>query len=243
MINREIPQLFEIKDSLGPLESEIMKVIWRKNKTDVREVTESIRKKKPIAYTTVMTIMDTLFKKGFLTRQKVGKAYQYNSVAPRTLFFKNALFSTINDLIENYGRARVILSTLRFNTSLIKQLKTPTISVAKISRYKQVWFWRNKTSVGYGMTFTLLGTVLLYSIWDLFQNLQFFGTTEYINLAFSEPTLVIERLNLITLAVIESLPVVNISATIVFFILFVLVGKKLNKITDRNIFPRLGGLA
>ena len=243
MRNEKIPQLFKIKDSLGPLESEIMKVIWRNNKTDVREVTENLRKKKPIAYTTVMTIMGTLFKKGFLTRQKVGKAYQYSAVAPKTIFFKNALFSTIIDLIENYGRAWVILAALRFNTSFVKQLKIPTISVAKISRYKQVWFWRNKTPVGYGMTFTLIGIILAYSVWDLFQNLQFFGTTEYINLAFSEPTLVIERLNLIALAIIESLPMLNLSATIVFFILFVLVGKKLNKITDRNIFPRLGGLA
>ena len=235
MVNKKIPQLFEVKESLGPLESEVMKIIWRKNKTNVREVTEAIRKNKKIAYTTVMTIMDTLFKKEFLTRQKVGKAYQYETVAPKNIFLKNTLLPIVSDLIENYGRARVILATLRFNISLVKQLRTPTISVSRISQYK--------TPIGYGMTFTLLGTILLYSVWDLFQNLQFFGTMEYINLAFSEPTLVIERLNLITLAVVESLPMLNLSATIIFFVLFVLVGKKLNKITDRNIFPRLGRLA
>ena len=235
MVNKKIPQLFEVKESLGPLESEVMKIIWRKNKTDVREVTEAIRKNKKIAYTTVMTIMDTLFKKEFLTRQKVGKAYQYKTVAPRTVFLKNTLSSVMIDLTETYGRTQVLLTTLRFNTSLVRQLKTATTSVAKISQHR--------TPIGYGMTFTLLGTILLYSVWDLFQNLQFFGTMEYINLAFSEPTLVIERLNLITLAVVESLPMLNLSATIIFFVLFVLVGKKLNKITDRNIFPRLGRLA
>ena len=233
MSNRKEPQLFEVKKTLGPLESEIMKVIWSNNKTDVREVTEAIRRKKQIAYTTVMTIMDTLFKKGFLTRQKVGKAYQYNAVASRTIFLKNALFSTINDLTENYGRARVILATLRFNTPLVKPLKTSTISVARISQYK--------TSIGYGMTFTLLGTILAYSVWDLFQNFQFFGTTEYINLAFTEPALVFERFNLIFLAIIESLPLMNISATAIFTVLFMLVGKRLSKILDKNIFG-LGGL-
>ncbi len=235
MINRKIPQLFEVKESLGPLESEVMKIIWSSNKTDVREVTEAIRKKKPIAYTTVMTIMDTLFKKGFLTRQKVGKAYQYNAVAPRAIFFKNALFSTINGLIENYGRARVVLATLRPNTSFVKQLRIQAISAAKISQYK--------TPIGYGMAFTLLATILPYSVWDLFQNFQFFGTTEYINLAFTEPALVFERFNLIFLAIIESLPLMNISATVIFTVLFILVGKRLSKILDRNIFPRLGGLA
>ena len=235
MVNKKIPQLFEVKESLGPLESEVMKIIWSRDKVGVREITEVIRKKKPIAYTTVMTIMDTLFKKGFLTRQKIGKAYQYKTVAPRAVFLKNALSSVMIDLTETYGRTQVLLATLRFNTSLVVQLKTVTTFVAKISQYR--------APIGYGMTFTLLAAILLYSIWDLFQNLQFFGTTQYISLALSEPTLIFQRLNLITMAIVESLPIINISATAVFFVLFVLVGKKLNKITDRNIFPRLGRLA
>ena len=70
MVNKKIPQLFEVKESLGPLESEVMKIIWSRDKVGVREITEVIRRKKPIAYTTIMTIMDTLFKKEFLTRQK-----------------------------------------------------------------------------------------------------------------------------------------------------------------------------
>lgn len=234
MVNKKIPQLFYVKESLGPLESEVMKIIWSRNKVGVREITEVIRRKKPIAYTTVMTIMDTLFKKGFLTRQKVGKAYQYKTVAPRTVFLKNSLSSVMIDLAETYGRARVLLATLRFSTSLVRQLKTVTTSVAKISQYR--------TPIGYGMTFTLLAAILLYSVWELFQNLQFYGTTQYISLALSEPALIFQRLNLVTLAIVESLPIMNISATAVFFVLFVLVGKKLNKITDRNIFPRLGRL-
>jgi len=49
----------------------------------VREVLEDLRQERTIAYTTVMTVMDNLHRKGFLTRELVGRAYQYEAAQTR----------------------------------------------------------------------------------------------------------------------------------------------------------------
>jgi predicted transcriptional regulator len=68
----------------GELEAEIMNRLWaRAAPTTVREIVDELQRERPIAYTTVMTVMDTLFKKGWLRRQLDGRAYRYESVATR----------------------------------------------------------------------------------------------------------------------------------------------------------------
>ena len=49
----------------------------------VREVLEDIHKERPIAYTTVMTVMDNLYRKGLLARRMEGRAYQYRPARSR----------------------------------------------------------------------------------------------------------------------------------------------------------------
>ena len=60
---------------LGALESEMMERIWRSGETSVRDVHATFEER--LAYTTVMTTMDRLYKKGMLQRRKVGKAFLY----------------------------------------------------------------------------------------------------------------------------------------------------------------------
>lgn len=62
----------------GDLESVVMDQMWsRAGKATVREVLEDLQQTRDIAYTTVMTTMDTLHRKGWLGREKHGKAYHY----------------------------------------------------------------------------------------------------------------------------------------------------------------------
>ena len=49
----------------------------------VRELFDELRGQRPIAYTTVMSTMDNLHRKGWLKRDKDGKAYRYTAVASR----------------------------------------------------------------------------------------------------------------------------------------------------------------
>jgi predicted transcriptional regulator len=60
---------------LGNLESELMERVWRRGELSVRDLHAELAPR--LAYTTVMTTMDRLYKKGMLQRRKVGKAFLY----------------------------------------------------------------------------------------------------------------------------------------------------------------------
>ena len=62
---------------LGPLEIQVMEVIWTDGESSVRDVVEKLGNK--LAYTTVMTTLDRLFKKGLLDRHKSERAFLYSS--------------------------------------------------------------------------------------------------------------------------------------------------------------------
>ena len=70
--------------TMGELESAIMDLIWSTDTpATVRDVLERMDRQPPLAYTTVMTVMDNLHRKGFLTRVKQGRAYLYEPSKPR----------------------------------------------------------------------------------------------------------------------------------------------------------------
>ncbi len=62
----------------GDLESAIMDVMWAAERPfAVRDVRERMSYPRPVAYTTVMTVMDILYRKGVLRREKDGRAWRY----------------------------------------------------------------------------------------------------------------------------------------------------------------------
>jgi BlaI family transcriptional regulator, penicillinase repressor len=60
---------------LGPLEERLLEALWERGNATVRELLEVGYK--DLAYTTVMTTLDRLFKKGLLTREAEGRAFRY----------------------------------------------------------------------------------------------------------------------------------------------------------------------
>jgi predicted transcriptional regulator len=69
-------------DELGHLESTVMEALWRQGAGNVRDV--GARLGRPLAYTTVMTTLDRLFKKGLLDRRKQDRAFVYSPRYSRT---------------------------------------------------------------------------------------------------------------------------------------------------------------
>jgi predicted transcriptional regulator len=64
--------------ALGDLEVEVMRRIWaRRQPVTVRDVLGDLQAERPVAYTTVMTVMGNLQKKGWLRRHADGRAYRY----------------------------------------------------------------------------------------------------------------------------------------------------------------------
>ena len=64
---------------LTPLELDIMKAVWHASPITVRDVQEAIRPSRNLAYTTVMTIMDRLYHKGFLKRTLQSRTHYYEA--------------------------------------------------------------------------------------------------------------------------------------------------------------------
>ena len=66
----------------GELEAAIMDQVWGADgPVRVREVTEGLRANREIAYTTVQTVMEILHRKGWLVREKDGRAFRYSATA------------------------------------------------------------------------------------------------------------------------------------------------------------------
>jgi predicted transcriptional regulator len=67
---------------LGELEAEIMAVLWdNAQRITVRHALTALQR--PAAYTTVMTVMDNLHRKGLVTRERCGRAFHYRPVWSR----------------------------------------------------------------------------------------------------------------------------------------------------------------
>ncbi len=69
---------------LGPLEQAVMDFVWdRGGPVTVREVHGAVGTRRGLAYTTVMTVIDRLWRKRLLQRRRVGRAYLYEPRATR----------------------------------------------------------------------------------------------------------------------------------------------------------------
>jgi predicted transcriptional regulator len=66
---------------LGPLEIDVMEMMWKLGPSNVRDVVERLERK--LAYTTIMTTLDRLFKKGLLERELTDRAFVYRAKLSR----------------------------------------------------------------------------------------------------------------------------------------------------------------
>lgn len=86
-------------EGIGRLEAEIMAAVWELDKdVTVREVYENLRKKKSIAYTTIMTVMNNLAEKGLLAQDKTTTAYVYKPTKSK-IDVAHSLVQTVVDKI------------------------------------------------------------------------------------------------------------------------------------------------
>ncbi len=70
---------------LGELEAVIMDRLWeRASPALVREIVDELHPGRPLAYTTVMTVMENLHRKGWLRRERDGRAWRYEPTGSRS---------------------------------------------------------------------------------------------------------------------------------------------------------------
>jgi predicted transcriptional regulator len=90
-----------LESRLGALEREVMAVVWKAGEITVREACD--RLDSTVAYTTVMTTMDRLFKKRLLARRKVGRAFVYSATATRDEMEGAVATELVQSLLQRHG--------------------------------------------------------------------------------------------------------------------------------------------
>ena len=99
-----------LENSLGSLERDVMTLVWQGGEANVRDACEQLGSS--VAYTTVMTTMDRLFKKGLLARRKVGRAFVYRATASRAEIEGAVATELVHSLLQREGEPLPILSSL-----------------------------------------------------------------------------------------------------------------------------------
>lgn len=87
---------------LGPLEAEVMEIIWERGEVTVRDVYKELRQARPIAYTTVMTTMGRLSDKGLLRRKEDHPAHKYSPQVSREQYAKSTVKSVVDWLVNQF---------------------------------------------------------------------------------------------------------------------------------------------
>lgn len=92
---------------LGPLEVSAMQVLWNRGHGTVRDVVHALNR--PLAYTTVMTTLDRLYKKGLLDRKKTVRAFLYTPRMSRQEWDQKRVANFVNDLLSIMPSSRELL--------------------------------------------------------------------------------------------------------------------------------------
>jgi predicted transcriptional regulator len=106
----------------APLESEVMDVVWAASvPVSVRKVLDALneRRSEPLAYTTVMTVMNRLAAKGVLARNGERRSYVYEATAT------DAAGIAVRDVIRTYGDAAVahFVDEARADPGVLRRLR------------------------------------------------------------------------------------------------------------------------
>ena len=100
-----------VVDSLGDLEQKAMREIWRGGEMSVGAICESFDN--AYAYTTLMTTLDRLYKKGLLSRRKEGRAFLYTSLYSLQEMERGVAEDVISSLLDtSIGRAQPVLACI-----------------------------------------------------------------------------------------------------------------------------------
>ena len=94
---------------LGELETAVMELLWREAGLTVNQVEERLQRRRKIAHTTVLTTLDRMHRKGYLTREKNRKAFVYAPRYTREEFERGLAQEVLGALLGGLGEP--VLST------------------------------------------------------------------------------------------------------------------------------------
>lgn len=97
----------ELKSTLSPLESDVLKVLLPDKQLKVKEIYKELKNHRKVAHSSIAVILDRLFEKGLVDRKiescRGGFRYIYHPVTNKIRYEKSIVESAVNKLIEKYG--------------------------------------------------------------------------------------------------------------------------------------------
>ncbi len=99
------------RDVPPPLELLCLNALWTLGEANVRDVQEIVVRTRPLAYTTIMTVLDRLVRKGKLTRRKHGRAFVYRPETSREEMRRAAVRELVEALFD--GSEQELLAFLQ----------------------------------------------------------------------------------------------------------------------------------
>ena len=111
---------------LGPLEDELLRVLWTRGDATVRELIDASAVDG--AYTTIMTTLDRLYKKGLLERTAEGRAFRYRPKQSEVEIHQNIVATGLKELLTSAAQHEAPFSFLvdtisQHDAALLEQLQ------------------------------------------------------------------------------------------------------------------------
>jgi len=110
--------------TLTPLELDIMKAVWQRHPITVKDVQIAIHPARPLAYTTVMTVMHRLYLKGFLQRALLSRTHYYEPAVE----FSKVRDAAVSGVIAHFfkGSRDEFLEFLGNDAAPIHEIRSPS---------------------------------------------------------------------------------------------------------------------
>ena len=111
--------------TLTEAELRLMRVLWAKGKATVSEVADALHSGPPLAYTTVLTMLRILERKGYIDHEKQGRAFVYEPVIDRSEACSKAVRYVVSRFFNNSPELLVlnILENEKIDPKELKRLK------------------------------------------------------------------------------------------------------------------------
>ena len=88
---------------LGELQTAVMETLWREPGLTVNEVEKRLQRRREIAHTTVLTTLDRMHRRGYLVREKKGKAFVYSPSYTREEFERGMAQEVVGALLGQFS--------------------------------------------------------------------------------------------------------------------------------------------
>lgn len=93
-----------IARSFGQLQATVMDIFWKRDTATVREVVEALTKRRrPLAHTTVLTLVTRLWSRGLLSREPEGRGFRYRATRTREQLLADLSDELIDRLLKDFG--------------------------------------------------------------------------------------------------------------------------------------------